>query len=59
MPERKYMFHSTKDCTGVRTNRSIKDGMGVPIGSSTHVVQQHKKSEKKMEEGAEVSQEAK
>ena len=47
MPERKYMSHSTKDCNGVRTNRSIKDGMGGPIGSRTHVVQQHKKSEKK------------
>ena len=28
IPERKYMSHSAKDCTGVCTNRSIKDVMG-------------------------------
>ena len=47
MPERKYASHSTKDCTGVRTKLSIKDGMGGSIGSRTHAVQQHKKSENK------------
>ena len=47
MPERKYMSHSTKDCTGVRIKRSIKDGMCGPIGSRNHAVQQHKKSESK------------
>ena len=47
MPERKYASHSTQDFTGVRTKRSIKDGMGVSIGSSTHDVQQYKKSENK------------
>ena len=45
--ERKYASHITKDCTGVRTKRSIKDGMGGPIESRTHDVQQNKKSEKK------------
>ena len=28
MPEKKYMSHRAEYCTGVRTNRSIKDGMG-------------------------------
>ena len=28
MPERKYMLHSDKDCTGQSTNQNIKDGMG-------------------------------
>ena len=46
MPERKYASHITEDCTGVRTKLSIKDGMGGPIESRTHDVQQHKKSEK-------------
>ena len=45
--EYNYASHSTKDCTGVRTKRSIKYVMGVSIGSRTHSVQQHKKSEKK------------
>ena len=27
MPERNYISHSAKDCTGMRTNRNIKDGM--------------------------------
>ena len=47
MPERKYASHSAKDCTGVRTQRSTKDGMGGPIGSRTHAGQQHKNSENK------------
>ena len=47
MPERKYMSHSTEDCTGMRTNRPIKDGMGGPAGSRNHAMQQHKKSENK------------
>ena len=46
MHQRKYASHSTEDCTGVHTKCSIKDGMGGPIGSRTHAVQQHKKSEK-------------
>ena len=58
IPEQKYMSHSAEDCTGVRTKRSIKDGMGGPIGSSTHAVQQHMKSEKQMEEGSESPQES-
>ena len=44
IPERKYALHSTEYCTGVRTKRFIKDGIGGPIGSRTHAVQQHKKS---------------
>ena len=46
MSECKYALNSAEDCTGVRNKRSIKDGMGGPIGSRTHDVQQHKKSEK-------------
>ena len=41
------MTHSTKDCTGMRTKHSIKDGMGGPVGSRNHDVQQHKKYENK------------
>ena len=44
MPERKYASHSSEDFTGV-TKRSIKDGMGGPIGSRTHDVQHNKKYE--------------
>ena len=47
MPERKYMSHSTKDCTVMRTKRPIKDRIGGPSGISNHAVQQHKKSENK------------
>ena len=46
-PEHKYMLHSTEDCNGVRTNRSIKDEIGGPVRIRTHAVQQHKKSENK------------
>ena len=46
MPERKYASHSDEDCTGVRTKRSIKYGMGGTIGIRTNAVQQHKNSEK-------------
>ena len=46
IPECKYASHSTKDCTGVHTKGSIKDGIVGPIGSRTHYVQQNKKSEK-------------
>ena len=47
MPEHKYVSHIAKYFTGVRTKHSIKDGMGGPIGSKTHDVQQHKNSENK------------
>ena len=33
--ECKYSLNSAEDCTGVRTKRSIKDGMGGKIGSRT------------------------
>ena len=33
MPEKKYMLHSAKDCTGMGINRNIKDGMGRYMGS--------------------------
>ena len=46
MPECKYMSHSTEYCTGVRTKRSIKDGMGGPVGIRNHAVQHHNKPEK-------------
>ena len=59
MPERKYMSHNSKNCTGARTKCPIKNGMGGPIGSSTNFLQHYKKSGKKMEEVAESSQEAK
>ena len=38
MPERKYRSHSADDCTGVRTNRSIKDGLGGPTENSNDAV---------------------
>ena len=47
MPERKYMFHSAKDCTVMHTNRTIKDGMGGSVGSRANTVKQYKKSENK------------
>ena len=47
MPKHKYMSHSTEDFTDVCTKRSIKDGMGGPIGSRTHAVQQYENSENK------------
>ena len=47
MPDHKYASHSAKDCTGVRSKRFIKDGMGGPIGIRTHVVQHNNKSENK------------
>ena len=45
MTEPKYMLHIAEDCTGVRTNQSIKDGMGGPVGSRSNAVKQYKKSE--------------
>ena len=47
MPEHKYASHGSEDCTDVCTKRSIKYGMGGPIESRTHDLQQHKKSENK------------
>ena len=47
IPDRKYMSHSTKDCTGGHTKCSIRDEMGGPIGSRTHAVKHHEKYEKK------------
>ena len=43
MPERKYTSHSSKDFTGLRTNRTIKDVIGGTVGSSTDAVKQYKK----------------
>ena len=56
MPEGNYMSHSAKDCTGVVTNWTIKDGMGGSVEISTDNVKQYKKSEK-MDEGYESLQE--
>ena len=41
------MWNITKDCTGMRTKRPIKDGIGGPVGSRNHAVQQHNKYENK------------
>ena len=46
MPEQKYMSHSAKDCTGVRTNWTIKDRMGGSVGIRTDNMKQYKKSKK-------------
>ena len=46
IPERNYMSHSSKDFTGVRTNRTIEDGLGGSVGSKDDTVKQYKKSEK-------------
>ena len=46
MFERKYMSHGVDDCTGMRTNRTIKDVMGGYMGSRSDTVKQYKKSEK-------------
>ena len=46
IPERKYMSHSSKDLTGVHTNRSIKDVIGGPVGSMADYAKQYKNSEK-------------
>ena len=40
MPGQNYLLHSAEDCTGVRTKRLIKDGMGGHMGSNTNAVQQ-------------------
>ena len=44
MLEKKYMSHSAEDCTCMRTNRTIKDGMGGSVGSRYDTVKQYKKS---------------
>ena len=49
MSERKFMTHSAKDCTGHRTNRNIKDGMGGYVVIRADTVRQYKKSENKWE----------
>ena len=41
------MSHSSKDCTVMCTNRTIKDGMGGSVGSITDTVKQYKNSENK------------
>ena len=44
MPELMYVLHSVKDCTGMCTNRTIKDRMGGSVGSRDGTVKQYKKS---------------
>ena len=39
-----YMSHIAKDCTGMRTKRTIKDGMGGSVGGRADTVKQYKKS---------------
>ena len=41
------MLHSAKDCTGMSTNWTIKDGIGGYMGSRADTVKQYKKSENK------------
>ena len=50
MPERKYMSHSVEDCTGQRTNWTIKYGMGGSVWSRSDTMKQYKKSEKRMKD---------
>ena len=45
IPDRNFMSHSAKDCTGVCTNRTIKYRMGGYVVSRTATVNQYKKSE--------------
>ena len=47
MPEIKYMLHSAEDRKGMRTNRTINDGMGGSVVSRDDTMKQYKKSEKK------------
>ena len=47
MPERKYMSHNSKNCTGARTKCPIKNGMGGPIGSRYDFLQQYRNSKNK------------
>ena len=47
MPERKYMSHSSKYCTGMRINRTIEDGMGGSVGSMNDNLKEYKNSENK------------
>ena len=39
------MLHITEDCTGMRTNHTIKDGMGGYVGSRDDTMKQYNKSE--------------
>ena len=54
---KKYMSYSDKYYTIMCTNQTIKYGMGGSVGSGTDNMKQYEKS-LKMEEGAEISQEA-
>ena len=47
MPERKYMSHSSQECTGTCINRNIKVGLGGSTGSRAETVKQYHKSENK------------
>ena len=40
------MSHSAEGCTGMRTNRTIKDGMGGSVGSRADTVKHYKNSKK-------------
>ena len=40
------MSHGAEDCTSIRTNRTIKYGMGRSVGSRADTVKQYNKSEK-------------
>ena len=47
MPEIKYMLHSAEDRKGMRTNRTINDGMVGSVVSRADTMKQYKKSENK------------
>ena len=48
MIERNYMSDSAEECTGMHSNRTIKDGMGGSLISRAGTVNQYKKSGKKV-----------
>ena len=47
MPEQKYMLHISEDCMGQRTNQTIKDEMGILVGSRDDTLKQYHKSDNK------------
>ena len=48
MPERKYMLHSSEEYFGKRSDqKSIKDGLGGPMGSRAGSLKQWKKYKNK------------
>ena len=46
MPERKYLSHSSEECTGMCNNRTIKDAMGGSEVIRDDTLKHYKKSGK-------------